>query len=146
MFEAWVLDAIAISGQVGLRLELDEIVLDTHGMDPLRVVALARAMGRIPERILVVACEPEIVVHGEHSPSHVDGARAHDGEREARWMHCLSGTPAEDSVSSAEVLGPGDLSISEIVALKAHVGRLEDEVAQLRARFDKLARELGASG
>jgi uncharacterized protein YceH (UPF0502 family) len=68
------------------------------------------------------------------------------GEREARWMHCLSGTPAEDSVSSAEVLGPGDLSISEIVALKAHVGRLEDEVAQLRARFEKLARELGVSG
>src|SRR5258706_4034204 len=68
------------------------------------------------------------------------------GEREARWMHCLSGTPAEDSVSSAQVLGPGDLSISEIVALKAHVGRLEDEVAQLRARFEKLARELGVSG
>ena len=68
------------------------------------------------------------------------------GEREARWMHCLSGPPAEDSVSSAEVLGPGDLSISEIVALKAHVGRLEDEVAQLRARFEKLARELGVSG
>jgi hydrogenase maturation protease len=48
------------------ELELDEIVLDTHGMDPLRVVALARAMGRIPDRILIVACEPEIVVHGEH--------------------------------------------------------------------------------
>lgn len=68
------------------------------------------------------------------------------GEREARWMHCLSGTPTDDNVSAAEVLGPGDLSISEVAALRAHVGRLEDEVAQLRARFEKLARELGASG
>ena len=27
---------------------LDEVVLDTHGMDPLRVLALARAIGRVP--------------------------------------------------------------------------------------------------
>jgi hydrogenase maturation protease len=43
-----------------------EIVLDTHGMDPLRVLALARAMGHVPERVLVVACEPERIVRGEH--------------------------------------------------------------------------------
>jgi hydrogenase maturation protease len=48
------------------ELDLDEVVLDTHGMDPVRVLALARAMGRIPERVLVVACEPERIVHGEH--------------------------------------------------------------------------------
>jgi hydrogenase maturation protease len=48
------------------ELDLDEIVLDTHAMDPLRVLALARAMGRIPERILVVACEPAVIVDGEH--------------------------------------------------------------------------------
>ncbi len=68
------------------------------------------------------------------------------GEREARWMHCLSGTPVEDSVPQAShELGPADLSLSELAALKAHVGRLEDEVAQLRERFDKLTRELGVS-
>jgi hydrogenase maturation protease len=44
----------------------DEVVLDTHGMDPLRVLALARAMGRVPERVLVVVCEPQTIVHGEH--------------------------------------------------------------------------------
>ena len=48
------------------ELDLDEVVLDTHGMDPLRVIALARALGGIPPRVLVVACEPETVVHGEH--------------------------------------------------------------------------------
>jgi hydrogenase maturation protease len=48
------------------ELDLDEVVLDTHGMDPLRVVALARALGGIPPRVLVVACEPETVIHGEN--------------------------------------------------------------------------------
>jgi hydrogenase maturation protease len=47
-------------------LDLDEVVLDTHGMDPLRVVALAQAMGHLPERVLVVACEPQTIVAGEH--------------------------------------------------------------------------------
>ena len=48
------------------ELDLDEVVLDTHGMDPLRVLGLARELGRIPERVLVVACEPAVVVDGEH--------------------------------------------------------------------------------
>ena len=47
-------------------LDDDEVVLDTHGMNPLRVLALARAMGRLPGRVLVVACEPERIVAGEH--------------------------------------------------------------------------------
>lgn len=70
------------------------------------------------------------------------------GEREARWMHCLSGVPEDDGVAQAAA-APGaaaDVSVSEIVALKAHVARLEGEVEQLRERFDKLTRELGVSG
>jgi uncharacterized protein len=68
------------------------------------------------------------------------------GEREARWMHCLSGTPADDDVGPVEdATGAADVSVAEIAALKAHVGRLEDEVARLRDRFDKLTRELGVS-
>ena len=48
------------------ELDPDEVVIDTHGMDPVRVLGLARALGRVPERVLVVACEPERIVHGEH--------------------------------------------------------------------------------
>lgn len=68
------------------------------------------------------------------------------GEREARWMHCLSGVPADEPAgSSAALAGTPDISVTEIVALKAHVARLEDELSQLRSRFDKLAQELGVS-
>jgi hydrogenase maturation protease len=48
------------------ELDPDEVVIDTHGMDPVRVLGLARALGRVPPRVLVVACEPERIVHGEH--------------------------------------------------------------------------------
>jgi hydrogenase maturation protease len=51
---------------VEAELNYGEVVLDTHGMDPLRVLVLAQAMGRVPERVLVVACEPQVVIHGEH--------------------------------------------------------------------------------
>lgn len=39
--------------------------IETHGMDPVRVLALARALGHVPERVLVVACEPERIVAPE---------------------------------------------------------------------------------
>jgi hydrogenase maturation protease len=48
------------------ELDADEVVIDTHGMDPVRVLGLARALGRVPSRVVVVACEPERIVHGEH--------------------------------------------------------------------------------
>ena len=68
------------------------------------------------------------------------------GEREARWMHCLSGIPADSFVATqVEAQASADVSVAEIAALKAHVSRLEDEVARLRDRFDKLTRELGVS-
>ena len=38
--------------------------VETHGMDPVRVLALARELGRIPERVRVVCCEPAAVMAG----------------------------------------------------------------------------------
>jgi hydrogenase maturation protease len=40
--------------------ELDQAdsVLDAHAMDPVRVLSLARTLGTLPPRVLVVGCEP----------------------------------------------------------------------------------------
>jgi hypothetical protein len=71
------------------------------------------------------------------------------GSRENRWAHLLSGTPAvEDSpaatFSAAE--STGDVSVSEIAALKANVARLESEVDRLQTAVKRLYEELGISG
>ena len=42
-----------------------EAVLDTHGMDPVKVIKFARALGAGPTRTLVVGCEPQVVLSGE---------------------------------------------------------------------------------
>src|SRR5919112_4095337 len=42
-----------------------EGALETHGMDPAKVIKLARALGARPTRTLVVGCEPQSVVSGE---------------------------------------------------------------------------------
>ena len=41
------------------ELEEGELAIDTHGMDPVKVMALARAMGGELPRTLVVGCEPQ---------------------------------------------------------------------------------------
>jgi hydrogenase maturation protease len=38
-----------------------EAAIDTHGMDPVKVLRFARAMGAEIPRTLVVGCEPELV-------------------------------------------------------------------------------------
>jgi hydrogenase maturation protease len=42
-----------------------EVVLDTHGMDPVKVIKLSRALGAKPTRTLVIGCEPQVVLSGE---------------------------------------------------------------------------------
>lgn len=37
----------------------DDVALDTHGMDPVKVIALVRALGGTPPRTFVVGCEPQ---------------------------------------------------------------------------------------
>jgi hydrogenase maturation protease len=41
------------------------VSLDTHGMDPVKVIKLSRALGARPTRTLVVGCEPQVVLSGE---------------------------------------------------------------------------------
>jgi hydrogenase maturation protease len=41
------------------------VMLDAHGMDPVKVLALAGQMGPVPERILVVGCEPQVAMTGD---------------------------------------------------------------------------------
>lgn len=80
-YEAVVfVDAVPRGGKPGTlyliepEIEEDgEVVLDTHGMDPVRVMRLARAMGAPPARVLVVGCEPAVVVSGEECDEMVMG-------------------------------------------------------------------------
>ncbi len=46
-------------------LEDSGVVPEAHGMDPVKVLALARELGDMPRRVLVVACEPRTVMTGE---------------------------------------------------------------------------------
>jgi hydrogenase maturation protease len=39
--------------------------LDAHGMDPVKVLSLARQLGEVPERVLVVGCEPKVRMSGD---------------------------------------------------------------------------------
>jgi hydrogenase maturation protease len=41
------------------------VTLDAHGMDPVKVLALAGQLGPVPERILVVGCEPQVQMNGD---------------------------------------------------------------------------------
>jgi hydrogenase maturation protease len=36
----------------------EQVMLDAHGMDPVKVLSLAGQLGPVPERILVVGCQP----------------------------------------------------------------------------------------
>jgi hydrogenase maturation protease len=47
------------------RLEDGEVTLDAHGMDPVKVLSLARQVGSVPERILIVGCEPAVRMTGD---------------------------------------------------------------------------------
>jgi hydrogenase maturation protease len=40
-------------------------VPEAHGMDPVKVLALARELGEVPKRVIVVGCEPAAVMTGE---------------------------------------------------------------------------------
>lgn len=63
------------------------------------------------------------------------------GARENRWVHLLSGLPLIDTQVMAAPTG--DVTVSEIAALKANVAKLDAEVVELRSMVAKLCAELG---
>jgi uncharacterized protein YceH (UPF0502 family) len=69
------------------------------------------------------------------------------GARETRWMHLLSGAaPAATVLESGGGAAETDvIAMSELAALRANVGRLQDDLAALRAVVVKLCAELGVA-
>jgi hydrogenase maturation protease len=55
-----------IEPEIEPEIETDgPVSLEAHGMDPVKVLALARTMGAPPTRTFLVACEPDCVMSGE---------------------------------------------------------------------------------
>jgi hydrogenase maturation protease len=46
-------------------LDSDAAVPEAHAMDPAKVIALARQLGPLPRRVVVVGCEPSGVMSAE---------------------------------------------------------------------------------
>ena len=61
---AILIDAVPRGGEPGTLYVIEpdpveaEGMLDAHAMDPVRVLGLARVLGSVPPRVLVVGCEP----------------------------------------------------------------------------------------
>ncbi|HSJ98175.1 MAG TPA: YceH family protein [Myxococcota bacterium] len=66
------------------------------------------------------------------------------GARETRWVHLLSGEPAAEVLAAASPApSGGQVTVSELAAIKANVDHLQGEVAALRDTVARLCRELG---
>ncbi len=74
--EGWdavvLVDAVPRGGEPGTLYVIEPEMqdgelapMDAHGMDPVKVLGLARSLGSLPPRILVVGCEPEVHMTGE---------------------------------------------------------------------------------
>lgn len=66
-----LVDAVPRGGAPGtvyvIEAAIDELepTLDTHGMDPVKVLSLARELGKMPHRVIVVGAEPQSVLSAD---------------------------------------------------------------------------------
>lgn len=67
------------------------------------------------------------------------------GARESRWAHLLGGEPAVGDTAPMDA-GTEHPSLGEVAALKAHVARLEAELAGVKALLGRVCAELGIDG
>ena len=68
------------------------------------------------------------------------------GERETRWVHLLSGEPPETETVTlpAAATAPAEtVAVGEIAAMKANIGELQREMAELKDAVAKLRAALG---
>jgi uncharacterized protein YceH (UPF0502 family) len=66
------------------------------------------------------------------------------GARENRWMHRLSGEPAEEAASHVPHEATGEtIGASEIATLRAELAELRQQVASLTETVERISRELG---
>jgi uncharacterized protein len=97
----------------------------------------------------VAALETVLQALADRSPPRAVKLPRAPGAREARWAHLLCGEAAiPASVASAPGSSFSDdgISAGELAALKAQQARLAEEVAELRALVQRMARELGMAG
>jgi hydrogenase maturation protease len=65
---AILVDAVPRGGEPGTLYVIEpdpaqaEGMLDAHSMDPVRVLGLAKVLGSLPPRVLVVGCEPAVLM------------------------------------------------------------------------------------
>jgi hydrogenase maturation protease len=68
---AILVDLVSRGGEPGAlfviepEVEAGPVALDAHGMDPVKVLALARSLGDVPKRVLLVGCEPLVRMRGD---------------------------------------------------------------------------------
>ena len=65
------------------------------------------------------------------------------GARETRWVHLLSGEPAIAAAPASAASGEERVTVSELVAMKAQIARLEGEVESLRETVARIGKDLG---
>ena len=65
------------------------------------------------------------------------------GARESRWTHLLGGEPPDSETAGAIDAGTENLSLGEVAALKAHVARLDAELAGVKALLHRVCSEFG---
>ena len=75
---AILVDAVPRGGEPGTLYVIEpdpgqaEGMLDAHAMDPVRVLGLAKVLGSVPPRVLVVGCEPGVLMAEDDEELHAE--------------------------------------------------------------------------
>ncbi len=56
---------IEVDTSVFDQKDAEDMMVETHGMNPMKVLSMAKAMGGNPGQVIVVGCEPSPVTAGE---------------------------------------------------------------------------------